>query len=266
MTVTTGRRYGILVVALAATAFNLLFEYSLRGVVSLAENPLLPFLLVNQYLTYFLLLEDLIRRYRMRDGHAMATTAILAVVYQALVSAAAFRGQTLVLGVRWGELLFVVFVWWLVYQTVLTFYAATRLFPRNWDGPLLPGWLRLGLLALNLAGVAVFVLLPGPKGTPVGYAVMAALLVVALVVWLAVLPRPAGRLAVPDMTPVRVFDVLAVVSVLVMVATALAPGPRLDLGGWAVNAAMVPVIRGWTLLVALVYAGYRVVVRRAVPV
>ncbi|MEM3726573.1 MAG: hypothetical protein QXK98_06920, partial [Candidatus Bathyarchaeia archaeon] len=54
-------------IVLAATGFNLLFEYSMRGINDLNLRPLLPLFLFWVYFPYFALLEDSITKYRLKD-------------------------------------------------------------------------------------------------------------------------------------------------------------------------------------------------------
>lgn len=260
------RTFGPFVIALGATGFNLLFEWSLRGLAHYGERPLLPFFLVLQYFTFFLLLDDLVRRHRLNDLHVLAITAVLGVLYQSFVSGAAFRGNVGLAGINWGGLAFVIFIWWLPYQAVLAMYTSTRLFPRDWQRKPLPGLARIALLLLNLGGVALFAVSGIPRGRPISYVVMGSLLLIAIGVALWSMPRKSEEQPAPERRPRWFFDLLAGGSVLLMLVCMVLPGRSIDMGGWSVNGYAVLIMGGWTLLCALFYYGFRLYTKQAVMV
>lgn len=90
---------------LAATAFNLLFEYSMRGVNNLLTQPILPFILFTVHFSLYTMLGDLILRFRLRDYNLMVVVFFFSTAYQFLVSGSALL-QPWVLGVNWANLFF----------------------------------------------------------------------------------------------------------------------------------------------------------------
>lgn len=52
---------------LLCTLFNLLFEYSARGIEEFAQRPWLVLALFGIYFTYFAMLEDLILRFKLKN-------------------------------------------------------------------------------------------------------------------------------------------------------------------------------------------------------
>lgn len=138
-----------------ATIFNLLFEYSIRGLSNVQAQPVLPFLLFFIYFTLFIMLEDLIVRYKLRDYHLMILAFFYGTIYCAYTSGLAFINQSFI-GIAWVPLLLVNVVWWGSLQAVLTFYLANLISPRNWNHPRLStnGW--ISCLVVNILTVLIF--------------------------------------------------------------------------------------------------------------
>jgi hypothetical protein len=252
-------------IVLFATLFNLLFEYSMRGLNNLPRQPLLPFILVVIYGSLFTMQDDLIRRYKFGDVHLMVLPLIYGAIYQAFVSGAAFLGRTF-LGVNWGSLFFTLFIWWGALQAVLTFYLANRLARRDWSAPLLSRSAWAAALALNLGAVLVFQMSGAiPRGTPMGYWMIG---VVALAGFLLLgRMRPARDSRPVAFQPSRVLDALAVLTAIVFLFSALVltKDPAL-LGASLVNLSAVKLITRWTWLLAGALLTYRWLTRKPIPV
>jgi hypothetical protein len=137
------------------TLFNLLFEYSLRGLNDLRLHPALPLLLFLVYFTLFTMAEDLIVRFKLRAGDLMVLAFFYGTVYDALLSGSLFF-PPLVWGVNWRNLIFTNIFWWGLLQTVLAFYFANRLVRRDWSHPKLSKWGWGLCLVANLFVIAVF--------------------------------------------------------------------------------------------------------------
>jgi hypothetical protein len=177
---------------LAATLFNVLFEYSLRGVNHLIEQPLLLPILFTIYFTLFTMLNDLISRFNLKDTHLMVLAFFFGSFYQFFASGAAVLNAQ-VLGVNFGSILFVVIVWWGAIQSILTYYLANRVAPRNWSWRLpKAGWAA----ALILNGLMIVILQLSPA-TPVvqwsQFLVMALIMAVAGAVFITVIPKKEAR-------------------------------------------------------------------------
>ncbi|MGQ9538106.1 MAG: hypothetical protein ACUVTE_00760 [Candidatus Bathycorpusculaceae bacterium] len=138
----------------AATAFNMLFEYSMRGVNNLSVQPLLPFVLFTVYFSLYTMVEDLIAKYRLKDYHLIMAAFFFGTAYQFLVSGSALL-QPSFLGVDWTNLVFVVVVWWGNLQSIVTFYFANRIAPRDWNHRLSKkGW--AAALIINCLMIMLF--------------------------------------------------------------------------------------------------------------
>ncbi len=151
-----------------ATIFNLLFEYSLRGINNLFVQPLLPLVLFITYFSLFTMVEDLIVRFKLKDYQLMILSFFYGTLYLAYISGLVFI-KPYFFGIDIINLIFVNVVWWGALQAVLTFYLANLFFPRNWNHTKLSlkGW----LLSLGLNGLAIFIFQKSgfiPSGTPLG--------------------------------------------------------------------------------------------------
>lgn len=259
----TGARWRIIVIAVM---FNLLFEYSLRGVGNLRAQPLLPFLLLIIYATYFTMLEDLIVRYRLNDGQLMIASFFFGTIVLCMVSGTAFRNP-MAFGINWGNLLFVNFVWWGAIQAILTFYLANRVARRNWHHRHLSpvAWL-INLLLLAL--VIMLFQLSGlvPQGSAAGYFSMMVVLAVTALLFRRSLRRTSTG-GLPNFHRIGLIDLLGVLTVLIFLGTAtpLANDP-IQVGPSNVNRLSFAIVTVWTSVVALIMVAYRLIKRQPIPV
>jgi len=122
--------------AIIVTLFNLLAEYSLRGINNFKEMPLISILLFLNYLPYFILLEDLTARYKLKDYQFALAASFFGLLWMLFGPSVIFI-PPLFLGINWQRLLFVILFWWVPIQSVLPFYFANRISARNWQHPLL---------------------------------------------------------------------------------------------------------------------------------
>jgi len=132
-------------IVLTAVGFNLIFEYSMRGINNLAARPVLPLFLFLVYFPYFAILEDLIAKYRLKDYNIAIAGFFFGTAFTLFVPATQFT-EPQAFGMNWTALLFINFFWWSMIQGVLTFYIATRLFPRDWNHKLLSRKQKAALL------------------------------------------------------------------------------------------------------------------------
>jgi len=254
-------------IALIATAFNLLFEYSMRGINSFRVQPVLPLVLFTTYFTLFSVLEDLILRYRLKDYHLIVMAFSYGAVYQSLVSGAAFI-PPLIFGINWGGVLFVILVWWGAVQNVMTFYIANRIAPRNWNrrGLSKMGWAAMlllnGLMVLlfQLSGVI-------PKGSSLGMAVMALILIVGVVGFWRILPNKEERSLTPEFRRDRVMDYLSIITVIIfLVCAVFFTFDPTKHGASRVNWTATRVVVGWTIILALTMLTHRLYSRKPISV
>lgn len=254
-------------IVLIATAFNLLFEYSMRGINNLQVQPVLPLVLFTTYFTLFTMLEDLIVRFRLKDYHLMAAAFSYGAVYQSLVSGAAFI-PPLILGINWGGVLFVILVWWGALQNVMTFYIANRLAPRDWNRRRLSkiGWAAMillnGLMVLlfQLSGVI-------PRGSPSGMVVMVLILIVSVAGFWRILPGREERSLTPEFRKDKVMDYLSILTVVVFfVCAVFFTFDPVRHGASRVNWTSTRIVVGWSIILALIMLTYRLYSKRPISV
>lgn len=253
-------------IVLIATGFNLLFEYSMRGINNFPKQPVLPLILFAAYFTYFTMLEDLIVRFRLGDYHLFVASFFFGTIYVCLVSGAAFT-PPLILGINWGYLLFINLVWWGAVQAVLTFYIANRLSPREWSHALLSkkGWTLMMflngfvVLLFQLSGVI-------PQGTLSGIIVMVIILTASALIFWKLQPKQEEK-ASPEFKRSRVMDYLSIATAAVFFVCAvfLIFDPS-HLGASNVNLTSVRIVSIWTTILAIIMLVYRLHTKRPIPV
>jgi len=254
-------------IVLAATAFNLLFEYSMRGINNLRVQPVLPLVLFTTYFTLFAMLEDLIVRYRLKDYHLMVAAFSYGAVYQSLVSGAAFI-PPVILGINWGGVLFVILMWWGALQNVMTFYIANRLAPRDWTRQRLSkiGWVAMlllnGLMVLLFQSSGLI-----PKGSPLGMVVMALILIAGVAAFWRILPKKEERSLTPEFRRDRAMDCLGIITVIIFLVCAvfLTFDPTKH-GASRVNWTSTRIIVGWTIILALTMLTHRLYSRKPISI
>ncbi len=260
----TGNRWAIVLIAVG---FNLLFEYALRGINNLRVQPGLPLILFIAYFTYFTMLEDLIVRHRLLDYQLMIASFFFGTVYVCLVAGIAFD-KPQAFGLNWSGLLFVNLIWWGPLQAVLTFYLANRLAPRDWNHLRLGG-LGWGVMLLLNGLIVVIFQRSGviPKGTPVGLGTMIVILIVVAVLFRWTLPGASARAVSSAFQKGGVMDLLSALTVFIfLVCAVLLTSDPVRSGASNVNNVSLRIVSGWTVLLALVMLGYRLISKRPIPV
>jgi len=145
----TNNRWRII---LLATFFNLVWEYSSRGLRGIFSPVFLPFLLFGFYFTLYSMLEDLIVRFKLKN-YQLALAAFLYGLFPIAFGSRDLFANPQFLGINWLNLFYIGFLWWGILQAVFTFYFANRLVQRDWQHP------RMSKLGWGLAigyNVAVF--------------------------------------------------------------------------------------------------------------
>jgi len=252
---------------LAATAFNLLFEYSMRGANNLRVQPILPLILFTTYFSLFGMIEDLIARYRLKDYHLMVMVFSFGIIYQCFVSGAAFS-PPLFLGINWRSVFFVILVWWGALQTVMTFYLANRIMPRDWSRQPLSKMTWVALLSLNTSMILLFQLSGRiPRGTVMGVVMMLLVFLLSVALFLKIIPRSQERQTVPEFKRIRVMNYLTGLSVLIFIICAvfLTFDPTQYVAS-NVNRTATSVVVSWSILSALIMLGYRLHSKKPIPV
>ena len=151
------------------TVFNLFFELSLRGIRELLSRPMLFIVILIIYLTLFIMLEDLITRFKFEDKHVVLFSSCYGTLYF-FISSNIYSINPWFFGVNIGMLLFVSIVWWAFYQTLFPLYLSNRLFSRNWNHKYLSTIKWIMFLGFHLLANFLIIISPATViGTPIGY-------------------------------------------------------------------------------------------------
>ncbi|MEM3627973.1 MAG: hypothetical protein QXJ11_06795 [Candidatus Bathyarchaeia archaeon] len=255
-------------IVFAATAFNLLFEYSMRGINNLAARPALPLFLFLVYFPYFAILEDLIAKYRLKDYNVAIAGFFFGTAFTLFVPATQFT-EPQFFGVNWAALFFVNFFWWGMIQGVLTFYIATRLFPRNWNQKLLSRTQKTALLTtLVLVGllyrISIQLNMPqAPRINPQAYIAIAITLAITALVFKRSIPKQA---TCTTQQKEKLIDALSALTIAIFAfcAVFLTQDPT-QINVHNVNATATHTATAWTIIATLIMLGYRVYKRKPIP-
>ncbi|MBC7249286.1 MAG: hypothetical protein H5T62_03300 [Anaerolineae bacterium] len=246
---------------LCCALFNLLFEYSARGIKEFTQRPLFVLALFGIYFTYFAMLEDLIVRFRLKNNELVLAAFLYGLFPIAFLTRNLFNpgiyGGVMLAGVNLGTLFIVGILAWGVVQGIVTLYLANRVSPRDWDHPRMGkvGW---GLAVLYQLGVMVKAHFNpnAPRGTGMGYLVFG--LLVAVSTALLVRSLRTTRPPIRPFQPSRVMDMLAFGSVLLflILGTFFVSGPII-VTSQPLNLVAVTIENIWTLFCGLVFFTYR---------
>ena len=211
------------------------------------------------------MLNDLITRFRLKDYHLMILAFSFGTVYQFLVSGSAIV-QPQALGVNWTSMLFVIVVWWGMVQSVVTFYIATRVAPRDWSFRLSrTGW----ALTVIINGSVILLFQSSsaiPKANSLQLTLMFAIFAVAVVSFKTLLPRNS-KVGWPVSSSSTLMDaVSAFTFVIFFFSAAFLTFDPIIARTSNVNATATFVVTVWTVVLFLIVGGYRLGRRRPITV
>ncbi len=152
-----------------AVIFNLLFEYSIRGFYGLFLHKGLIILLFILYFSYFMIVDSLIRKFRINNIQLLIVSFIFGTLIVTFFAGNIFINPTFI-GVNIPRFFFINIIWWGFIQALLTFYLATRLVQRDWDEkPIgrLSFFMYSGFIIIFL--IFTFIFIKTPKGPLTGY-------------------------------------------------------------------------------------------------
>ncbi len=279
---------------LFCTIFNLFFEYSCRGINELIAKPFLFLALLTIYTTLFMMLEDLITRFRFEDKHMILLACCFGSIYVCVLSSAVFIINPWFFGVNLGTLLFVSIVWWAFYQTLFPFYLAHRLFSRDWEHKFLSNKKWSIILGLNIFAIFLFMLSPATVfGTPIGYITM-----IIIASFFALLLKRSlkkrdmkqnkvkfvgdikddyyeshmnnldtKRIKIESIKKIKILDILGIISFGLMGFSAIfLTFDSIQVGSSTVNATALIIITGWTFLIMFVEIFLIWIIKKKIPI
>ena len=241
--------------------FNLLFEYSARGLGEFFHRPLLVLSLFLIYFAYFAMLEDLIVRFRMKNYEIFLTAFIYGMFPITFLTSNLFHPSIykgiFFLGVNWGVVFIIGILAWGVMQGIVTLYLANRLVKRDWKHARMSavGWcVAIGYhLAIAYASLSNPV---KPKGEALGYLVIG--VVVLIVLGLLVKSLKSPRPSIQPFQTSKVMDFLAFGSVIIflVLGTFLISKAKI-VTSQPLNMLAVTLENYWVFLCAIIFFVYR---------
>jgi hypothetical protein len=253
----------------AAVGFNLLFEYSMRGINNLVARPLLPLFLFLVYFPYFTILEDFITKYRLKDYNIVIAGFFFGTAFTLFVPSTQFV-EPQAFGINWTAFLFVNLFWWGTIQGVLTFYIATRLFPRNWNHkPLSRTQKTILVITLVLVGllyrINIQLNMPqAPQISPEAYLAITIILAITAFIFRKTIPKQA--VATPQWKE-KIIDLISALTILLFLFCALflTQDPT-QINVHSVNATATRIVTLWTIITTLTMISHRIYTRRPIPI
>lgn len=202
-----------------AVLFNLVCELWVHGAVGFL-NPVLTGSLIVLYSTYFLMLEDLVVRYRLGEVHVLLAGVIFGLWHETFTTGSVFAPGS-PLGVNPVVVVLASVFWWGVMQSVVGLYFANRfLGSRDWGhrriGKL--GWALCLLFSLQAAQTIFRI----EGSSPTGYIVSLSFLASAVFVFVYT-KKPE---AVTVFQRSRPLDVLVVLHVALCLGIGFTVGSR----------------------------------------
>jgi hypothetical protein len=253
----------------AAVGFNLLFEYSMRGINNLVARPLLPLFLFLVYFPYFTILEDFITKYRLKDCNIVIAGFFFGTAFTLFVPATQFV-EAQALGINWTAFFFVNFFWWGMIQGVLTFYIATRFFPRNWKHKLLSRLQKTAsLMVLILVGLLYRISIPlntpqAPQIRSEAYLTIVIMLVITAFIFRKTIPK---QTIATTQQKEKIIDSISVLTILIFLfcAVFLTQDPT-QINVHSVNLTAVRIVTLWTIITTLIMISYRIYTHRPISI
>lgn len=235
-----------------AVLFNLVCELWVHGAVGFL-NPVLTGSLVVLYSTYFLMLEDLVVRYRLGETHVLLAGVVFGLWHETFTTGSVFAPGS-PLGINPVVVVLASVFWWGIMQSVSGLYFANRfLGARDW-GHRRMGKLGWGIcLLFSLQAAQTMFKMVG--SSPTGYIVSLSLL--AIVVFVFIYTKKPE--AVIPFQRSRPLDALIVLHLLLCLGIGLTVGSR-------TNQATQIAFVAWSVVFGVVVALIRWRTRTAISV
>ncbi|GAB4161564.1 MAG: hypothetical protein Fur0021_34820 [Candidatus Promineifilaceae bacterium] len=247
--------------------FNLLFEYSARGLGFTLERPIFYLFMAGIYASYYAIFEDLIVRFKLTNLQ-IALFSVFWSFYPTtfitnnLINPRTYSGIN-ILGINLGALLFISLFAWPFLQGIFTFYLANRLAPRDWNHP------RMGVIgyALAIGYLLIIPIINRPAETVanVRFITYAAVFLLMLFVLGAFIfsVRRGRREKAPtfERLPFMDFLVFASVIILFVLGTFFYRGEQVTTTQ-ALSQRAVVIQHAWLALSAILFLIYRLFIRR----
>jgi hypothetical protein len=252
-------------IVLLAVTFNILFEYSMRGFAGLFLHKWLIVLLPLLYFAYFMVVDSLIRKYRITNAQFLVVAFCFGVLVTAFFSGNIFVKPTL-FGVNILWFLFVNIVWWGFIQGLMTFYLATSLAKRDWsEKPMGKRGFFLSTIFIGAFLAFTFFAAGTPKGTLEAYVFILVLFALGFLYLKKRLQKPQQDIYAFYRS--RFLDILSygTAAAFVLSGTFVAT-VQTNVSGSLVSLAATQLMTIWTALVCAGIIGYYLINKRQITI
>jgi len=235
-------------IVILAVIFNLLFEYSIRGFKGLFLHQGLILFLFLLYFCYFLIVDSLIRKYRITNIQLLIVAFCFGTLIVTFFTGNIFVKPTL-LGVNIPRFFFINIVWWGFIQALLTFYFANRIVKRDWNEKAISklSWL---LCLAYIIGLPLFIFLikTSPNGSLTGYIFSLIFLLFGLLYLKKKLKKP--QQPAYQFKKILFLDILAFGTVIAFfIIGSFVATTQTNLDDMAINLLALRLSKAWTILV-----------------
>jgi len=250
-------------IVLYCALFNMLFEYSGRGLNELTQNPTFFVFIFGIYLTFFAMLEDMMVRHKLTNFQVFLVAASWGTLVEAFVTGNLYNPNNIFgitqAGINVGNLIIISGMAWGIVQSNITLYLANRLQPRDWDHPKMGA---LGWIVCILYQIAIVVVAwqnpVTPRAQPVGY--LSLLIIEAVLLTILVYSMKKPRYEIPMFSPVPLLDFLAFGSVVIfLILGTFFVGGETIVTSRPLNRTAVVLEVIWTIIVGVTFIVYRMV-------
>lgn len=254
-------------IILYCVLFNLLFEYSARGLGFTIERPIFYLFMAGIYASYYAIFEDLIVRFKLTNLEIALFSVFWSFYPTTFITNNLINPQTYsginILGVNLGALLFISLFAWPFLQGIFTFYLANRLSPRDWNHS------RMGIIGYALA-IGYLLIIPriskqaaaAANVRVITYVVVLALMLFVLALFIFSVRRGRREKAPTfERLPFMDFLVFASVVILFVLGTFFYRGEQVTTTQ-ALSQRAVVIQHAWLALSAILFLIYRLFIRR----
>ncbi len=256
-------------IVLIVTLLNILMEYSIRGINNLKVIPILPLALFLNYFPYFAIIEDLIGRYRLKDYQVAIAALFFCLVWQ-LLGPSVIYFPPFILGVNLKNMFFVNFVWWVPIQTILAFYIANRIAPRENYGPLLSkrGWIVNLSLFILITLLFRLIVRGFPLPTPMMLLTMLVLITGTAFLFKRMLPSAQELASKPSaFAKSKVLDILSILLTIFLVYSAIFLTSNATISYVTqLNMTALHAVVKVSIIVTIIMIAYRLISKKPIPV
>ncbi len=256
-------------IVLYCALFNMLFEYSGRGLNGLIQNPIYFVFIFGIYFSFFAILEDLIVRYKLTNLQVFLVASSWGILFEAFVTGNLYNPNTalgiILAGINIPSLLIVCGFAWGIVQSNLTLYFANRLQPRDWDHPKMGalGWV---VCVLYLIGIIVVWQNPATSRVqPAGYLLL--LFIGVVLVAILVYSMKNLRDKIPQFSSIPLIDFLAFGSVVIFIilGTFFVDWEK-ELTFHSLNRTALVLEVIWTIIASFAFIVYRIASRKEISI